>query len=429
MKKEDLLELIGEIDEKYILEAELLSKEDAEKSCSYQKRRTRRRWMKPASLAAACLVVCVAAALFCHDRNGQDQDAAEKNLKQLPTLSVEQYTAKFREPEKKLGDPAEERNHSPWNEDAEVDTLPVFENVAYAGSTEGEAVQVSCESLNQEIMTAAESAGLHVNEIRYTRMKKSDDEKNAENMQKSVQTDTDTEENRETGTDDLTTACKAVAETDNGTIMTIGSSFTRIAYEEAQSLPEEYTVAKSELTDEKAEEITEYLLKQYGETMGFSNPKANVYLFYDEEGQPIWNFAGYDGCEELKEQIVSYNLKQIRFQLDDEGRLTDIIMMDKLACGKKIEEYPIISSQEAKKLLSRGEYVASSQEAPSLDNIESAGLVYLAGPECNLFMPYYAFDVRVDEEENDLIRYSTYYVPAVREEYLDKMPAAETGED
>lgn len=431
MKKEDFLSVIGEIDDKYIEEAEKFTQNDAKKCRRFEQRSIRNKWLKLGSLAAACLVVCVAAALLLHDWYSEEQDSAEKNTKYLPTLSVEHYTAKLREPEKKLGNPAVERDHSPWSEDASVDTLPVFENVAYAGSTEGEASQVSCESLNQEIMNAAECAGLHVNEIRYTRMKKSDDDKEHEKTQTSEPTDlnADAEENVAAESDDLTMACKAVAETDNGTIMTTSSRFTKIEYKKARELPEEYTVAKAELTDEKAEEITEYLLDEYGEMMDFSNPKANVYLFYDEDGNAVWNFAGYDGCEELKEQIVSYNLKQIRFQLDDQGRLTDIIMMDKLACGKKIEEYPIISSEEAKILLSRGEYVASSQEAPSLDNIESAGLVYLAGPECNLFMPYYAFDVRVDEETNDLFHYSTYYVPAVREEYLEKMPAAESGEE
>lgn len=423
MKKKELISLIGEIDDKYIWEAERFSKEDNEKSQIPERPVYRHRWLKPLSLAAACLVVCTAFALLSHDWNGQD--SAEKNQKQLPTLEVEQYMAKIAEPEKKRGNPVEERNHSPWSEDAEVDTLPVFENVAYAGGAEGDSVSVSREILDQEIMTAAESAGLHVDEIRYIETGEDDDEITDENTQDSMGEDSKTGDNTQTESKASATACKAVADTDNGTIMTIGCRFTKIAYEEAQALPEEYTVEKTNLTDGKAEEITEYLLEQYGEMMGFANPKANVYCYYDEDGSAVWNFAGYDGCEELKDQIVSYNLKQIRFQLDEEGRLTDIVMMDKLACGKKIEEYPIISCEEAKTLLSKGEYIAGSQEPPSLENIESSGLVYLAGPECSLFMPYYAFDVRVEGEENELIRYNTYYVPAVREEYLDKMPAEE----
>ena len=170
-----------------------------------------------------------------------------------------------------------------------------------------------------------------------------------------------------------------------------------------------------------AEKTTEYLLEQYGALMGFSNPKASVRMFYDEEKKPHWILSGYDCGENLQEQIVSYNLKRMRFELNDEGQLTGIMMMDNLASGKKIEEYPIITSEEAKLLLRRGKYVAGNTEAPSLDDIERFSLIYLTGPQCNIFMPYYAFDVRIDEEDG-LICYSTYYVPAVREEYLSKMP-------
>ena len=130
---------------------------------------------------------------------------------------------------------------------------------------------------------AAESAGLHVDEIRYIETGEDDDEITDENTQDSMGEDSKTGDNTQTESKASATACKAVADTDNGTIMTIGCRFTKIAYEEAQALPEEYTVEKTNLTDGKAEEITEYLLEQYGEMMGFANPKANVYCYYDEE--------------------------------------------------------------------------------------------------------------------------------------------------
>lgn len=406
MKKEDILLHMNEIDDTYIKEAADFKPEKQH----MQRKRMQKRWIGYGSLAAACLLICVLGAvqlLPSFEQDGKkplgesDSNTATEETDNLPTLSVERYATKEEEPKKKLGNPSDQKDGNPWEEDTEVKSLPVYENVAYAGEADQKAVPVSDGILDKKLRAAAVEMNMTIDGIEYERKDVADDGEAAENA--------------------LQKAFKATAHTDDGDITVTYNNLTEIKFAQPKSLPKEYSAADSEMDSVSAEKTTEYLLEQYGALMGFSNPKASVRMFYDEEKKPHWILSGYDCGENLQEQIVSYNLKRMRFELNDEGQLTGIMMMDNLASGKKIEEYPIITSEEAKMLLRRGKYVAGNTEAPSLDDIERFSLIYLTGPQCNIFMPYYAFDVRIDEEDG-LICYSTYYVPAVREEYLSKMP-------
>lgn len=406
MKEDKLLSLIGDIDDEYIKEAAEykieIEKEQKPKAVSF--------WVKYGSLAAACVLIVVIAASGLLPGQGNTADSVTdgqgaQTEKTLPTLAVENYEAKVKEPEKKIGNPSKERSGNPWEQDAELDSLPVYENMAYVGESDGAAV-VSDSTLNEEINQIAEQVDATVSNVEYSKASVSEDE--------SPSSESSGEQN----------VFKAVASTDLGTITVTASNFTKIEYSTPQTLPAQYTVPAEELTDEIAEKITEYLLGQYGALMNFSNPKASVRILYKEDGSPVWIFAGYDDRDNLKEQIVSYNLKRMRFELDEYGQLTAIVMTDNLASGEKIEEYPIISEETARTLLNEGKYI-SNKAGPPAAEIENATLVYLTGPECNIFMPYYAFDVYAGEESDGLIQYSTYYVPAVKEEYLNKMPDAE----
>lgn len=403
MKKEDILFHINEIDDAYIKEA-------ADFQSAQRRSMQRKKWFRYSSIAAACFLMFVLGAVQLlpsgeqignrsSDRNGQNVAAEESD--KLPTLSVERYATKAEEPKKKLGNPSTQEDGNPCEEDTEVEFLPVYENIAYAGEADEKAIPVSDAFLDKKLRAAAAEMNMTIDEIKYERKEKSDDTK------------------PEDGT--LQKAFKATAYTDDGNITVTYNNFTEIKFAQPKSLPQDYKTADSEMDSEEAEQVTAYLLEQYGGLMEFSNPRVSVRIFYDEERKPHWILSGYDGGENLQEQIVGYNLKRMRFELNDEGQLIGIMMMDNLASGKKIEEYPIITAEEAKQLLKKGKYVAGNTKLPSLDNIERSSLVYLTGPQCNIFMPYYAFDVRIDEDD-DLICYSTYYVPAVREEYLSKMP-------
>lgn len=411
MKREEkLLFFLNDIDDEYIEEA---------MSYKPKKQSAQKLWLRFGLLAAACLIVVVAGVSGLLSPGGEDGGNGGRNGtisepgggETLPTLSVENYkTAKQKEPKQKIGNPSQQNDGNPWQPDAQVAALPVYENLAYTVESEQFEAPVSSEALDEEIQMTAAAIGMNVGQVEYEK---------AENPPAGGES----ADAQGPEAEEEILAYKATAQTDMGTITATCGSLIQVDFTEAQLLPEEYTVCEEAMDSEKAESITTYLLGEYGKLMGFSNPKASVRMFYDDSGNAKWILAGYDDDgKDLKEQIVSYNLKRMRFQLDENGQLTGINMMDKLSCGKEIEEYPIITMEEAKKLLAQGKYVANNEQTPALENIEKAALVYLTEPECNIFMPYYAFDVKLGEQQNGLLHYSTYYVPAVKEEYLDKMP-------
>lgn len=91
----------------------------------------------------------------------------------------------------------------------------------------------------------------------------------------------------------------------------------------------------------------------------------------------------------------------------------------------KVGDYPIIDSQQAKELLSKGNYITTAPyEMPGLEYVEKVELGYRAGEREAYFMPYYRFYVELpeDERENGLKTYGAYYVPAVDGAYISNMP-------
>lgn len=60
-------------------------------------------------------------------------------------------------------------------------------------------------------------------------------------------------------------------------------------------------------------------------------------------------------------------------------------------------------------------------------------LAYLSGPLTEILQPYYRFYVRIpvtssDAQEAGLMEYGIYYVPALKEEYIENMPMYEGGQ-
>ena len=91
-----------------------------------------------------------------------------------------------------------------------------------------------------------------------------------------------------------------------------------------------------------------------------------------------------------------------------------------------IGNYPIISVEEAKKLLLEGHYATSYGMSYVVDenDIKGVELMYrLYGLE-EYHMPYYRFWIEVPQEkqENGLNCYVAYYVPAIESQYIANMP-------
>ena len=389
MKKKDFLSTIGDIDENFIEEAE-----------SYRRRSPARRLKYG---AAACLLI----GLLCLPLFGGEAEpdkGAEKEkvtLSDLPALTIERRYAKENKRERKISSPSELEDGNPWSEDMELETLPVYANTSF--DPDEPAASVSDEELNRAIEDIAQKLDMDVENISYFRASGQEG--------------------------DSSGAYEAEAATDRGRISVISSCSAVIEFEESLTLPEKYRVSAAARTRTQAEAATVYLLERFGGLMDFEEPETSVRVEYDDEGNALWHCMGYDGSDSRKEEVINYNLKQMSFFLDENGDLKTIVMVDNLACGEEIEEYPLITAEEAEALLRKGDYTGGDGELPKDVRIKKCRLIYLAGQSYNIFMPYYAFDVRAaggdTDSETGFMRYETYYVPAIPEKYIADISESE----
>ncbi len=424
--EEKFLSAIGDIEDDFIAEA-------AAYTPRKQKERNRRVWKYGGALAA-CLIVTVVtcAALMPSEKTSGGDPLPETKAADLPLLTIEerQETGQAEKRTKKL--PAEDdtdrdkAQNAPWTTGAGVEALPVYSNQAYGTvvASEDEDRQngensaarrktVDPSELSDRVLMTAAAAGI-----------------DAEPADVTV-----TDENA-AGIDGGHFVVKA--ENGQGSVQLTLDNKALIRFSQSVKLPEEYRVPADQRSEENMEKTASWLLSEYSRLTGFESSEASVEAFWQEGGQK-WILSGCETAGDVKSQIVSYNLKRVFFQLDEEGNLSSIFLRDYAACSEEIEEYPIISRQEAETLLEEGEYVTKcGYSMPGTAYIRRVSLVYLAGENYNIFMPYYAFDVQLpagaggdgsvsaDTFTEEYVDCGTYYVPAVKGEYIANMPKEKT---
>ena len=197
-----------------------------------------------------------------------------------------------------------------------------------------------------------------------------------------------------------------------------------VSFEPAVSLPEEYRFTHHAAYGELAE-TAEYLEKEYEDFIGMEHPAANIYGgSYNIDLQQSYWIEFYDRAEDMVQRIINYNFNRTAFYCDDQGRLY-LARSFRPDLSRMVGEYPIITAEEAKELLRKGNYITTAPyEMPGEEFIGKVELVYRAGERERYYMPYYRFYVELPEAAMDdgLKAYGAYYVPAVESAYLSDMP-------
>ena len=199
-----------------------------------------------------------------------------------------------------------------------------------------------------------------------------------------------------------------------------------VSFEPAVKLPDRYNFRNSASYEETVS-VAKYLLGQYKGFLCMESPQINIfhgdYSKYDAGYQQEYRLSFYDAGKNNIEGIINYNFRQAEFDCDDSGRLFQASIRQ-ADLSQKMGDYPIIQTEEAKKLLLKGNYITTvSYKLPGEEFLAKTELVYRTGAREEYFMPYYCFYVELPEEEQDGMKtYGAYYVPAVEGKYLSNMP-------
>lgn len=374
MKKEDLCDAIG------LLDDDLLHEADHFRAMRPRPHR-HLRFLGGGLIAAALLL------LFLMIPASPPVQPAPDEPKQLLQITPGSFGASGAEI-LMADDVKELRSVSPWNEDAQIDALPVYVNPDPFTDDDYGLQDTDRNKMKQMLSAAAERLGLDPDELRFY--------------------------------EDADSGCLYVGS--EGVELQVDQALTlTITFEPGITLPDDlhftYTASYAECL-----KVSEYLKERYAGVIGMQDPQSAIIGGdRDIDGVQRYAITMYEKGETAAEDLLNQQFRSAVFSCDDEGRLW-IIRIHDPDLSQQCGEYPIISMQEAESLLKAGTYLSNVPYAISEEDVIAKGeLVYRHDQFDRYFMPYYRFLVDIGEDKG-MRCYGAFYVPAVSSEYIETMP-------
>lgn len=315
-------------------------------------------------------------------------------------------------------DISEAENGNPWNEETELETLPVYKNLGF--SYHGVQNYLESDEMVARVKETAELLGIEITDWDFGTVFSQIGENEF--------------------LDETTYAEGANADV---IIRAFANGNVFINYEKARELPDSINFTHKSTTHEDGLVALEYLSGEYAEFMNYTETECITfngnYNIYGEQG--IRDYIIYEGSGDYAEDIINYNLNYTEFVPEfggeqgelDTGNLGSVKRYDHLVCAEKVGDYPLISVDEAEKLLFSGIYLTSvPHDIVETDIVAKVELVYTKGVTSQYFMPVYKFYIPLSGRENGhnfdrsngLITFGIYYVPAISGEYIADMPTS-----
>ena len=381
MKSEVILEAIGKANDKYIEEA-----------APREKKFKTYKWIQWCA-AAACLILAVYAGFRFLPKETVESGGtvSQSDGESLPMLTIPSNQTDGEGFEGLMAfDSSELGDGNPWTVDTQLDTMPVYKNTAY-DSTGTAASGIGKERMLELAEQAADALNMKISDVEY----------------------------------DTNGSVRLVAETDTAKIEVLGWGTVTVSFQESIKLPEEYGFTYVNPSDEEAGNATDYLIKKFNAFLSFKKPQKALFADYTFDGNRNRSYYVYDASGDIMEQILNYNFNKGEFAPDDNGNLMLIRKDNILFSAEKIGDYPMITSEEALKLMLNGNYITTVPEKmPGKEYVAKTELVYKTSSANETYLPYYRFLVELPDmrQENGLKTYGAYYVPAVQRKYLTNMP-------
>ncbi len=396
MRKEDFFEVIGELDDDIVKGAKSPMKKKIN-------------WMAW-GVMAACLAIMVYAGtkLLPQESSNKAPD--------LPMLTISESTSGAMGFEGYMAyDISELVSANPWSEDAAITTLPVYHN-PITFQEQMIASGADFDKMRELLLEVAGRMGLDTNELTVT-----DDVPDEATRQEIIEK---LQSVGDTVPDGYFDPTRLMIEMEGLKIEVDQAMTVKISYDPAVSLPGEYNFTHYS-SYEDISNVAEYLKTEYKDLIGLDDPQINIYggdyNIYSQQGYRIEFF---DANGSNTEQIINYNFNRAAFYCDDEGKLF-LARIYQPDLSEVVGDYPIITSEKARKLLSDGIYITTvPYEMPGMEYVKKVELVYRTGEQEEYYMPYYRFYVELPEMERaeEMKTYGAYYVPAVSSKYISNMP-------
>lgn len=361
-------------------------------------------------VVAACLAFTVfaGAKILSHENNKIINS-------DMPMLSVSEITSTMGYEGYTAYDISELVNANPWNEDFKLSTLPVYQNTFNYDENNFES-GVDLDKIRKFILEIANRAGLDENNLTVTY-----DTPDEEEKQKIIDKFNSAGVTVPKG---YFTPTKLIINSQGIEIEADSSMTATVHFEPALTVPSEYNFTHFSSYNDKCD-VAEYLKTKYKSLIGIENPQADIFGgYYNIYGQQQYSVGFFEDGQDKTEKIINYNFNRVTFANDDDGKLF-IVRICQPDLSVKAGDYPVISSNEARQLLIKGNFITTvPYEFSGEEFVEKTELIYRTDKNEKYFMPYYRFYVELPElkQEDGLKTYGIYYVPAVESEYISDMP-------
>lgn len=372
MKQEKIVDALGLADEKFIKEAD-----------EFRQGIKRGKRKYAALIAAACICVVAVAAVLGVSYGGGNADTDN-----LPKISIDGLTDGGMGYEGWLL-----KDISEWFSQKKVvrfETLPVYSGDEYAVET-GNAKGLSEEELNSVIDDAVHRLGIPEAECER-------EYEYASGIYGEVEEDY---------------IYAVTAQISGGRIRAFGKGGFSVIFDDGETVPAEWS----------DEQIAEYFAEKYKCLLDTDKVVTEIRTDYDTDGVRKVSYSFYADGENELEKLMNREFGSVYLNIF-ENRLMSIRVENSLALAEKVADYPVISLGEARKRLVSGEYITSSPyDFGGEECIEGAELVYRRSGK--IYAPYYLFyveEINAPEKDCGLKDYASYYVPAVKAEFIENAP-------
>lgn len=395
MKSEILLQAIGKIDDELIANAgEIRSKNRI------------KMWLSCGAVAA-----CIALVVFAGSVAGWFSPI--ESSPELSMLTISEDSGGMGFEGYMAYDISELVNANPWSEDAKLSTLPVFKSKLYRDENMNMR-GMDFEAMRAMLLDTAERLGMDTDNLVIT-----DDTPSAEMQAATVEKFASMGEEVPDGYFDPTSL---IVEQDGIRIEVVPVMNAIITFDPAKVFPNGLGFHYYS-PYEDVEKTAKYIKEEYKELLNMYNPITDInggdYNIYGERGVDL---CFYDGAEDLTQRIINYNFYYTSFSCNESEELFHVCVHN-CDLSDKVGDYPIITAKEAKKLLLSGNFVTSvPYDFPGGEYVKKVELIYRT--DAGYYIPYYRFYVELPEAEREggMKTYGAYYVPAVKEEYIENMP-------
>ncbi len=190
------------------------------------------------------------------------------------------------------------------------------------------------------------------------------------------------------------------------------------------TLPQGYSLSTYD-NPEILKSTYEYLIEKYEPYFKYYGAPGkmefefDVSHHYDNDGEPHFDCDIYESSDNIFNAMMNYNFRRVSFSPDlfkESITLYEYNTSERKAVGF----YPIITADEARKMLLNGEYSPDQKDYP-LDSsrIKAVSLIYKLTPDNRYNMPYYEFYYELEDSQKSsstpegMNQYCIFHIPAV----------------